>query len=253
MSISEQTANYLVTVAENQQKVYNAGYEQGKAEGGDSYYDTFWDNFQENGEKTDYENAFRFSGFTEKNFRPKYDIQPTKAINMFYNNKSTNYDLATHLKECGVALDMSKTTSCTSAFASTNFTVLPTCDFSNEECKSLNGVFSYCYYLVTIEKLIFNPNTVINTNMFSSCDSLQNLIIEGLIGTSFRLAHSPLTAESAKSIITHLVNYSGTEKEFACSVIFQSDVWTRLDGLGNDSPNGNTWREYVNDLGWNAS
>lgn len=34
MSMSEQTANYLVTVAENQQKVYNAGYENGKAEGG---------------------------------------------------------------------------------------------------------------------------------------------------------------------------------------------------------------------------
>jgi hypothetical protein len=57
MSIAEK----LIQIAQNQQRVYEAGYAKGKAEGGNSYeqgfedgkkaeYDAFWDNIQKNGD-----------------------------------------------------------------------------------------------------------------------------------------------------------------------------------------------------------
>ena len=63
-------ADKLVTIAENERKVYDAGYTKGKTEGGgDSYdrgvadgrraeYDAFWDNLQSNGNRTQYAVAF---------------------------------------------------------------------------------------------------------------------------------------------------------------------------------------------------
>ncbi len=77
-------ADKLTAIAENEQKVYNAGYEAGKAEGGNSYYDVFWDNFQQNGQLTFYRYAFYGSRWTLNIFNPKYVIKPTSANYMFY-------------------------------------------------------------------------------------------------------------------------------------------------------------------------
>ena len=64
MSIAEK----LQIVAENEQKVYEAGKK--------TQYDEFWDAFQDYGNKTNYANAF--GGYwNEKTLRPKYDIVPT--------------------------------------------------------------------------------------------------------------------------------------------------------------------------------
>ena len=64
----------LVTIAENQQKVYNAGYEKGKTESGDSRYDTFWDVYQDNGNRTNYQYAFGGHGWRQATFQPKYPL-----------------------------------------------------------------------------------------------------------------------------------------------------------------------------------
>lgn len=66
------TANKLTTIAENVQKVYEAGK---KAE-----YDAFWDTFQQNGNRKNYQNAFG-SCFTPEIFKPKYAIVPKRAYN----------------------------------------------------------------------------------------------------------------------------------------------------------------------------
>ena len=71
MSISDK----LITISENQQKVYNAGKKL--------QYDEFWDNFQDYGRRKKYKNAFLNAddidvntGWNEKTFNPKYDIKP---------------------------------------------------------------------------------------------------------------------------------------------------------------------------------
>jgi hypothetical protein len=67
MSISEK----LTQIAENEQKVYDAGK---KAE-----YDAFWDNHQDYGNRTDY-----YCGFAGwRTFNPKYDMTVTSAYMMF--------------------------------------------------------------------------------------------------------------------------------------------------------------------------
>ncbi len=81
-------ATKLTEIAENMPNVYRAGYEKGKAEGGDTTkaynqgveagkqaeYDRFWDNVQQNGNRTDYRVAFSGGSWTSENLKPKYFV-----------------------------------------------------------------------------------------------------------------------------------------------------------------------------------
>lgn len=81
MSIAEK----LVTIVENEQKVYKAGQK--------SEYDAFWDAFQENGNREYYDDAFRGICWKEEIFKPKYPLNNIKsAANMFNQTKMTNID-----------------------------------------------------------------------------------------------------------------------------------------------------------------
>ena len=86
MSIAEK----LTTIAENEQKVFEAGYNEGKQEGygegqldgyNDGYdtgvidgrqaeYDAFWDIYQVNGARTDHQNAFGNFYWNKDTFKP---------------------------------------------------------------------------------------------------------------------------------------------------------------------------------------
>ena len=78
MSIAEK----LTAIAENEQRVYDAGYMHGNNDGyllGEeagkkSEYDAFWDAFQLDGERTNYSYAFSGSGWHSETFKPKYKI-----------------------------------------------------------------------------------------------------------------------------------------------------------------------------------
>ena len=82
-------ADKLVTIAENERKVYEAGK---KAE-----YDAFWDKFQQNGKRNFYAGAFGGIGWNKDTFKPKYPVAPngsTVTDYMFYhfNRQSTSGD-----------------------------------------------------------------------------------------------------------------------------------------------------------------
>ena len=142
MSISEK----LTTIAENVPKVYNAGYEKGKAEGGggDTFYDAFWDDFQRNGVRTDYKDTFD-ENWTGNSFYPKYDLKPTstngeKMFNYFGRYTSEPYfNLKERLEECGVVLDFSGCTTIHGVFEQARITdvgktdILVTGKTENEE------------------------------------------------------------------------------------------------------------------------
>lgn len=271
------TAEKLIKVAENVPKVYNAGYEKGKSEGGsDSFYDAFWDSYQTNGERMDYSNAFMSSynlqtkkldyAWTNETFRPKYNIKPLNAQRIFktyWGNSESNRtptsfihgDLVETLDSLGVVLDFSNCTNAWEAFFGSNFTRLGVIDFSSVTYNNalfFNGMTC----LVTIDYYI--PPRVILTGagakeIFNNCKSLKNLTLGGNLLQNTDLKYSPLTLESAISVITHLENYAGTENEFKYTITFSETTWGYLDADGDASPNGNSWREYINDLGWNAS
>lgn len=221
-------------------------------ETGDDYYDIFWDAYQNNGERTDYLSGFAGYGWSDITFRPKYDIKPRGKNGSSIFSRSLITDLSKILNECGVILDTSECTTFVQMFAGLpNITRIPTISLINATATAVTSTMFYDVpSLTTIEKIISSKETVFYPNMFS-CKILQNITFEGEIGTSISLKTCPLTAESAKSVITHLVNYAGTEKEFTCTVSLSDNVWGLL-AEETDAPNGKTWVEYVDSLGWNT-
>ena len=203
MSIAEK----LQTIAENEQRVFEAGKE--------AEWSEFWDYYQNNGTKTQYPNAF--FAWPEKVYKPKYPI--------FMDNSSTGAFNWSQITDTIVDIELG-------AKADVSF------------------MFSNCYYLVTVSKLIVTPTAKFDY-AFNNCTALENITIEGVIGTNFNIISSPLTVESAKSIINALKNYAETDKKYLYTLYFASDVWTRLEA-DSTAPNGGTWQDYVvYNLGWN--
>lgn len=114
MSIAEK----LTAVAENQQKVFDAGKQ--------AEYDAFWDEFQNYGNLQDYPNTFSYYTWTDETFNPKYPFKVRSCNNMFGNN--------TKLTDTKVPIDFS------------------------ENQGQIFYVFTGCAKLVTIRKLILKNN-----------------------------------------------------------------------------------------------
>lgn len=169
MSIQEK----LATVAENQEKVYNAGYEKGKAEGGDGYYDTFWDIFQNTDKGTNYYYAFAYGKWNDNNFNPKHPIKASVAnglSNAFYNTGITNTK---------VEIDTNKAT-------------------------NLQGCFYWARNLETIPLLRLQTIVTTVKSAFSQCYALKNITVEGLITYDWDIGDSPLNRSSIESIVKAL-------------------------------------------------
>ena len=96
MSVNEK----LVKIAENQEKVYNAGKQ--------AEYNAFWDAYQDNGTRTNYNYAFSAKSWNKENFKPKYDLTCTACNHMFANCSVENVEAA--LLELGITLDTSRST-----------------------------------------------------------------------------------------------------------------------------------------------
>ena len=72
-------AKKLQIIAENEQKVYEAGAK--------SEYDKFWDSFQINGTRRNYPWTFAGSGWADDTYNPKYEIIINSiAANVFHSN-----------------------------------------------------------------------------------------------------------------------------------------------------------------------
>jgi hypothetical protein len=95
---------------------------------------------------------------------------------------------------------------------------------------------------------------VTNTyNAFYNITSLKNLNASGEIGgISWNFSPAPLTAESAKSVIDCLVDYSGTDKEYTYTFTFSATTKANLEAEGATAPDGNTWLDYAFVKGWNV-
>lgn len=221
MSIAEK----LVTIAENEPKVYKAGYAEGHADGlSDGYtvgyndgidqgkaseYDRFWNAYHAPGD--DY-NAFRFAGhgWTDVTFTPKQNIVPTgDSMQMFYACKIVN--LTECLERQGVSLDFSQCTKrVDQMFAySTYIEDIPMLDFRNakrdpDNSGLFNSMFSGCKNLRTIRGIYIREDGTSGYNSaFNNCSSLENITFYGVIGKNGLDLHwsTKLTRDSLMSII----------------------------------------------------
>lgn len=239
------TAEKLVTLAENVPKVYEAGRT--------AEWSEFWDNYQGMGTVAYYGSFFASKAWTAKTFRPKYDIVPVNASSLFnnFNNGAAPLDMVEHLATLGVKLDFAKCTNFSYMVATSNISRLGIIDTRGANSASgVNNIFRSAAQLVTIDKLIVNEAFPVGTGSFVGCSKLADISIEGYITGDFVIDQSPLTNISMKSILTHLKDSSGTEKAGICTVKFSAACWAALDAEGETSPNGNTWKEYVTNLGW---
>lgn len=243
MNISEKT----LQLKQDFDDVYEAGKK--------SFYDEFWDSYQSYGNKTDYRYAFGNGGssavnfsWNETTFKPKYDIKPTVSVDRMLGFNSIE-DLESHLNACGVTLDTSKCTNMSYMCLNSQNITLPT--ISLESADNCANLVAYANRLVTIRKIIFGEYNSGLASAFTSCVSLKNLVAEGIITGAISFSSSPLTLESAISVINHLYNYKGTAKEGTYSITFSSTTLSYLDNDIGEPETGLSWRDYITDIkGW---
>ena len=169
MSIAEK----LTTIAENEQKVYDAGKK--------AQYDEFWDNFQPGKgiEPDAYFGSFRSARWTDFTFNPKYRLYASTFMGAMHSN--------TNVTRVPVEIDWTALT----------------------EASDTQQAFYACSSLVHIPKLKVAETTMYNANTFQACSALEELIIEGTIGQQNFDVHwsTKLTRDSLLSIISALADY----------------------------------------------
>jgi hypothetical protein len=218
----------------------------------DSYYDIFWDTIQDYGKRVNYRCAFYIaqSGiipFNDDTFKPKYDMRPTNAQAIFKACKFTN--LIQILKDCNVVLDTSQSTNNNEMYAFSEVTHIPCVSFE-KQTTTINSFAFQCFNLIYIEKMVVVKENIWGNN-FGDCKKLTTIgEIEGEIGTTFTISSAPLDVDTAKRIITHLVNYAGTENAYVNSVYFSTTTLALLEAEGKTAPNGDIWLNYIDSLGW---
>lgn len=187
---------------------YDAGNAQGVQSGREAQKSHFWNCFLGGG-YVDGSNLFGGAGWNDSTFYPDRDIviaDEASAQYMFGYNAVTN--IKQRLEECGVYLDLSRTTSGYFTFSNAVTTELPTVDFRN--ATDIRSAFVNCRQLVTIDQLCMNADTTVNTGLFQQCTELANIKIVGEIGSNgitFQWSNN-LTHDSLMSIINALKDYS---------------------------------------------
>lgn len=173
MSIAEQ----LVTIADNEQKVFDAGKQ--------AEYDAFWDSYQLDGLSRSHVGRFAGSGWNDITFKPKYDL--IMAYNGMVRTFSYSHieDLRGILEKQGVVLDTSAGGNMTNMCEQSWITRFPILDISKQN--SGYAIFVACSRLKSIQKLKVKDDgtTPIGSNMFQGCTELEDIEeIEGVIGVN---------------------------------------------------------------------
>lgn len=209
---------------------YNAGFEAGKAEGGDGNAEQIFDEFastvQLNGTRTDFSSIFKKSTITDETISEIF-----ARWNSTIKTSSYMFEDATNLQE-GLytdALDFSQSSSLLSAFHNTNITKLKKID-ARKTVSGWNGmanIFLNCKSLESVDE--FYPSTQTNfSGTFMSCFKLKHVIFKSIIAVMYlTLADcSFLDKESIESVVMNLSdetdNFTITLSKTAVANAFKS-------------------------------
>lgn len=242
-------ATKLTTIAENQQKVYDAGYAKGQAEGGDTdaayqqgvtvgkqaERDRFWDSYQQGGNRTDYSNAFSGKGWTKETFNPKYDIVASQAYMIFRYTGITDIAEALNGKRCIIQTGVLQYT-----FNNTDFEVIDGVEFATPII-NLDGTFTDSKKLREIVPTLPIDKSASRLNGFGNCYELDHVRFSGVIATdidlkwSTKLSKASITNDDKTGVVNVLsATASGktlTLSKTAVTNAFGSttaDEWTAL-------------------------
>lgn len=189
---------------------YEEGLSEGITQGRKAEYDEFWDNYLPTETLNAAEYRFAGNGWNDKTFVPKRNIVIVgNAQYLFAASLITNIEKS--LQDNGVILDTSRAKRLDYAFFYASCLVIPEISAIGVGTVALTRTFGFARRLHTIRKIVVNENVLFDRT-FESCDALENIIIEGVIGQDgFNVQWSPLTHDSLISILTHLKDFSGTD------------------------------------------
>lgn len=209
-------ADKLALIAENEQKVFEAGYEKGKNEGGggdataayeqgvadgkQSEYDAFWDAYQDNGNRTDYQNCFSGRGWTDETYKPKYDIDTIHNYMVF--RRCGFKDLGETIRKSGKRVIFRGNSLQYTFQQSQDLEVIDGIEFITP-ITYVSGGFSYCPKLRKIQTLTIAENAT--TLDFDAIPLLEEIEFNGTIPVNISIKDSSkLSTASIKSIINAL-------------------------------------------------
>ena len=231
MSISEK----LTTIAENEQKVFDAGKKK--------EYDEFWDAVQKNGERTEYSFGFSADIWNSDNFKPKYPIAPVTAQNIFgywgnlYN--SPFYSTRIDFREACV-FDTSNCTNLSNAFINNRVvTGLGTIDARKAV---VSGIFNGVPNLEVVELMILKDegSQDFGNYAFYKCEKLVEIRFQGAIGRSVDLHYSTqLSKDSITSAMTHLLE-DASNQTITLSLAAVNKAFETSEGA-NDGTSNEEW------------
>ncbi len=224
-------------------KGVNEGYMLGEINGIEAEYDRFWDAFQQNGTRSEYQYAFAGGGWDTGAFKPKYDLNVTRADYMFSGWLSANFDLSFALEESGVKLDTSKCTNFTYFTRYNSPARFPEID--TRSATALTNMFANAG-VVTVDKLILKADGSQNlSNAIFMCYNLVNIAIEGVIGyDGFNVQWSAkLSHDSIISIINALSTTTSGYK-ITLSKTAVSNAFEQLEGA-NDGASSAEWQDLI--------
>ncbi len=227
-------ADKLTVVAENERKVYDAGYANGEDvgynngkivgfdegvaegkeigynEGHNAYGDLIWEALQDGGKRTDYKRVFyNWDKFTEC-FKPKYDIKPVGSVAEMFANINQYISIPNVCSSRGIVIDFSKATEFRNILQGSAIWHFGVVDCSS--ATTLDHAFNLASSLQKIDKLIVHEGITSYSACFANTSLLKNITVEGTIaGTGiFLSAHKGLSHDSLMSFIYALKDYSGT-------------------------------------------
>lgn len=240
-------AEKLTRVAENEQRVFDAGVADGRA----AERAAFWEIYLSDGSQNRASYMFSEPRFGAANFYPNRDICPVgRAQNLFYNFgaevrgvKEDGFDLRERLRECGVSLDLSQATSLAYCFAYTRFTGLPVLDFTGCGSETI-GVFEGMGRLTEIDGIKVDADNVF-AGWFTNCIDLREVRIYGIIAHDFDVHWSKkLSRASIKSVFA-----AADESIFAPEEFPMFTITFSLEAVNNAFEGGvenDDWKNQIN-------
>ena len=214
----------------------------GKSDGAEEEYNRFWDSFQGNGASRAESGTFAGSGWTDATFKPKYDLQPTNANQMFWSSAIGN--IVQCLEDAGVTADFSKSGNMTATFSYSKTTHVPFVDMSAAKTNT-NNVFASASKLQWIEGIkVISTNTSLS-NIFSSCSALTHVVFsaDSQINSNLNLsAAKGLDEESIRSIFAAL-HSSTTARTLTLSTDAVNGAFTSESGATGEATG--EWAELI--------
>lgn len=173
----------LKKIAENEPKVYEAGYNMGLADRETDANNFFWDRYQHYGSRNSYSYAFFGTGWNEYTYNPKYTIYTEPKA-----------DRARYMFAWSGIVDTKVPIKINSGITSNGSLYV-------EEC-----IFLGCRLLRTIGELDITDYKATYNRWFEGCENLTNIIIKGQIKNNGFDIHwsKKLSPKSLYSIIKTL-------------------------------------------------